>query len=167
MPKNRDERITLRDVIERFITDVIALRNSAETEELWLRSVCDRPIASRRLAEITNSDLCHYRDQRRRQVKRNTFVRELGLVRTVAATAINNWGTAVDNPLSRFRVKRERDQRLRHLSNKELQCLISSEFGSAYLKPLMILALETAMRWGELLSLRLSRIDMEKGFVEL
>ena len=65
-PKNRDERITLRDIIERFITDVIPLSNSGESEELRLHRVCGRPIASKRLAEITNSDLCHYRNQRLR-----------------------------------------------------------------------------------------------------
>lgn len=167
MPKNRDERITLCDIIERFITDVIPLRNSEETEELRLRRICDRPIASKRLVEITNSDLCHYRDQRLRQVKRNTFVRELGLVRTVVSTAINEWGISVDNPMIGFRVRREPDQRLRRLSNTELQRLISTECGSAYLKPLMVLALETAMRWGELLSLRWSRIDIERSFAEL
>ena len=118
LPKNRDERTTLGDVIERFISDVIPLRQSGSIEVFRLGMIGRHPIASKRLAEIINSDLCSYRDQRLRQVKRNTLVREFGLLRTVVATAINEWGVAVDNPLSNFYIKREPDQRLRRVSEE-------------------------------------------------
>jgi integrase len=125
------------------------------------------PIASRRLAQINNSDLCSYRDQRLRQVKRNTLVREFGLLRTVVSTAIDEWGITVDNPLKSFHIKREPDQRLRRLSRDELEQLISAECNNPYTKPMILLALETAMRLGELLSLKWSRVDLDRGFAEL
>ena len=70
MPKNRDERTTLSDIIERFIRDVIPLRQSGDIEAFRLSMIGRHPIASKRLVEINNSDLCSYRDQRLRQVKR-------------------------------------------------------------------------------------------------
>ena len=167
MPKNRDERTTLGDIIERFISDVIPLRQSGNVETFRLGAICRHPIASKRLAEINNSDLCSYRDQRLQQVKRNTLVREFGLLRTVVLTAINEWGITVDNPLSNFHIKREPDQRLRRLSLDELEQLISAECNNPYTKPMILLALETAMRLGELLSLKWSRVDLDRGFVEL
>ena len=124
-------------------------------------------IASRRLAEISSSDLCSYRDQRLRQVKRNTLVREFGLLRTVVSTAVDEWGITVDNPLKSFHIKREPDQRLRRLSRDELEQLISAQCNNPYTKPMILLALETAMRLGELLSLKWSRIDLDRGFAEL
>ena len=124
-------------------------------------------IASRRLAEISSSDLCSYRDQRLRQVKRNTLVREFGLLRTVVSTAVDEWGITVDNPLKSFHIKREPDQRLRRLSLDELEELISAQCNNPYTKPMILLALETAMRLGELLSLKWSRIDLDRGFAEL
>ena len=54
-------------------------------------------------------------------------MREFGLLRTVVATAINEWGVAVDNPLSSFHIKREPDQRLRRVSEEELQQLLHTE----------------------------------------
>jgi len=135
LPKNRDERTTLADVIERYISDVIPLRQSGDIEALRLGVVCRHPIASKRLDQITNSDLCSYRDQRLRKVKRNTLVREFGLLRTVVSTAINEWGIAVDNPLKSFHIKREPDQRLRRLSDEELQRLMCAECNNPYTKP--------------------------------
>ena len=167
LPQNRDERTTLGDVIERYISDVIPIRQSGDIEALRLGVVCRHPIASRRLAQINSSDLCSYRDQRLRQVKRNTLVREFGLLRTVVSTAINEWGIAVDNPLKSFHIKREPDQRLRRLSRDELEQLISAECSNPYTKPMILLALETAMRLGELLSLKWSRVDLDRGFAEL
>jgi len=167
LPKNRDERTTLGDIIERFIRDVIPLRQSGDIEAFRLGMTCRHPIASKRLVEINNSDLCSYRDQRLRQVKRNTLVREFGLLRTVVSTAINEWGVVVDNPLSSFHIKREPDQRLRRVSEEELQQLLHTECHNPHTKPIVLLALETAMRLGELLSLKWSRVDLDKGFVEL
>ncbi len=111
LPKNRDERTTLGDVIERFLSDVIPHRQSGDIEALRLGVVCRHPIALIKLAEINSSDLCRYRDQRLRQVKRNTLVREFGLLRTVDSTAIDEWRIRVDNPLKSFHIKREPDQR--------------------------------------------------------
>ena len=167
LPKNRDERTTLGDVIERFISDVIPIRQSGDIEALRLGVICRHPLVLRRLAEINSSDLCSYRDQRLRQVKRNTLVREFGLLRTVVSTAINEWGIAVDNPLKSFHIKREPDQRLRRLGDDELKRLMCAECNNPYTKPMMLLALETAMRLGELLSIKWSKVDMESGFVEL
>ena len=59
------------------------------------------------------------------------------------------------------------DQRLRRLSCGELEQLISAECNNPYTKPMILLALETAMRLGELLSLKWSRVDLDRGFAEL
>ena len=67
MPKNRDEWTTIGDVIERFVSDVIPLRQSGDIEALSLGVFCRHPIG---LVDINNSDLCGYRDQRLREVKR-------------------------------------------------------------------------------------------------
>ena len=94
-------------------------------------------------------------------------MREFGLLRTVVSTAIDEWGIAVDNPLKSFHIKREPDQRLRRLSVDELELLISAECNNPYTKPIILFVLETAMRLGELLLLKWSRIDLERGFAEL
>ena len=167
LPKDRDERITLKEVIERFIKDTIPLRSSGANEAIRLRSLLREPIANLRLTQISRSDISAYRDKRLREVKRNTLVRDFGLIRTVVSTAVNDWGIKSDNPFNSFTIRREPDYRQRRISDDELAKLASTVCGNPYLKPAIILALETSMRLGELLQLTWHKIDMDKGLAEL
>ena len=167
LPRDLDERITLKEIVERFIKDTIPLRTSGTNEAIRLRALLREPIANLRLTEISRSDISQYRDKRLREVKRNTFVREFGLIRTVVSTAIDDWGIRARNPFQSFSIRREPDQRNRRISDEELERLMAAYCGNAYLKPSITLALETSMRLGELLQLTWDKIDIEKGLAEL
>lgn len=125
------------------------------------------PIVNIRLAQITRSDISAYRDKRLWEVKRNTLVRDFGLIRTVVSTAINDWGIQANNPFNSYTIRREPDYRQRRIPDDELAKLMSTVCGNPYLKPLITLALETSMRLGELLQLTWHKIDMDKGLAEL
>ena len=53
---------------------------------------------------------------------------------------------------------------MRRLSVDELEQSVSAERNNPYTKPMILLALETTMRFGELLSFKCSRVDLERGF---
>ena len=78
LPKDRDARITLKEVIERFIKDTIPLRPSGANEAIRLRALLREPIVNLWLTEISRSDISAYRDKRFREVKRNTIERDFG-----------------------------------------------------------------------------------------
>ena len=167
LPRDLDERITLKEIVERFIKDTIPLRSSGANEAIRLRAFLREPISNLPLIQISRSDISQYRDKRLREVRRNTLVREFGLIRTVVSTAIDDWGIRANNPFQSFFVRREPDQRNRRISDGELSRLMAAYCGNTYLKPSIILALETSMRLGELLQLTWKRVDMEKGLAEL
>ena len=167
LPRDLDERITLKEIVERFVKDTIPLRSSGANEAIRLRAFLREPISNLPLIQISRSDISQYRDKRLREVRRNTLVRDFGLIRTVVSTAINDWGIKVHNPFQSFSVRREPDQRNRRISGEELERLMAAYCGNRYLKPSITLALETSMRLGELLQLKWDKIDIKRGLAEL
>lgn len=59
----------------------------------------------------------------------------------------------------------ENNRRLRYLSSEECQALV--EACAPHLKPIVITALNTGMRLGEILGLKLEQVDLKHGFILL
>ncbi|MDI6751403.1 MAG: site-specific integrase [bacterium] len=59
----------------------------------------------------------------------------------------------------------ENNRRLRYLSKEECHKLIS--YCASHLKPIVITALNTGMRKGEILNLKWDNIDLRHGFISL
>jgi integrase len=166
-PRDMNLRITISELVTRFLDEKIPLRHSAKNEAIRLRAFKRDALADKPLAELTKYDLSRYTDQRLKHVKTNTVVRDLGLLRTVVGTAINEWGVKTNNPFDDFKLKRRPDQRYRRVSQSELTLLLDTGSGSPFVKPAICIAVETAMRLGEILSLTWDKVDLEQGFAEL
>ncbi len=89
----------------------------------------------------------------------------LALIRRVVNKAIDLklWNGA--NPVRKGSLPRVNNTRLRFLSQTEAQALI--EACNDHLKPIVITALSTGMRRGEILSLTWKQVDLEHGFIFL
>ncbi len=78
------------------------------------------------------------------------------------------WGMVSEETLKRARQVKllsENNRRLRYLSKEECQTLIN--VCDNHLKPIVIIALNTGMRKGEILSLKWDNIDLKRGFILL
>ncbi len=74
------------------------------------------------------------------------------------------WGDfAGENPLSKVRKKREENHRLRFLSKDEMETLMMK--CNARIYPVLVCALMTGMRKGEILSLQWENVDLEQGVI--
>ncbi|HOW55143.1 MAG TPA: site-specific integrase [Syntrophorhabdaceae bacterium] len=89
----------------------------------------------------------------------------LGLIRRIVNKAIDLklWGGT--NPVRKGSLPRVSNTRLRFLSQAESQALI--EACNDHLKPIVVTALSTGMRRGEILSLHWDQVDLEHGFIFL
>lgn len=87
----------------------------------------------------------------------------LALVRRIVNSAIHEKAWAGPNPVGKGTIPKVSNTRLRFLSQGEAQALI--EACNARLKPIVITALSTGMRRGEILSLTWRQIDLEHGFI--
>jgi integrase len=128
-------------------------------------------ICKKSLADLTPADFVTWRDDRlagtteRKAITPKSAKRLLSPIQHMFQLAIDEWGVPLrENPLSRFKVKVTDNKRERRLREGEEARLF--EAGRKTENPLVMLivrlALETAMRRGEILSLRWRDIDLER-----
>ncbi|MNM92919.1 Phage integrase family protein [compost metagenome] len=146
------------------------------------------PLASRALASIRGADVAKLRDEWLKDYQPATVLRRLALLSHVFNMARKEWGMeSLSNPLELIRKPQADNARTRRIaasatpahcpqsqdeesarraSEGEIERIIAAS-GSRVLPSLVILALETAMRRSELVSLRWEHIDLERRVAHL
>lgn len=155
---------TLRDLIERYLAEVLPKKKSFDTESIRLKAVMRMQISKWSIANLSPSKIAAYRDERLTQVGAGTVIRELAYLSSIINIARREWGIHVPNPVQLVRKPSSPEGRTRTLSSEEKLTLLAALTPTArrntWVKPIVQLALETAMRRGELLSLRWTNIDL-------
>lgn len=121
-----------------------------------------------RLANITTEMISDYRDERLKVVKAATIYQELSLMRRMFNVARREWKWTKDNPAAdlSFSVG-DKNARDRWLTIEEEQNLLSKATNPAWLKPLLIVALHTGMRKGEILELKWQDVDLVRKLIRI
>ena len=117
-----------------------------------------------KLAEIEPHHFATFRDQRIRDGNR-TCQYDLILIRHAWNVARIEWGWSLrENPISLIRMPKNKPPRERRLRLGEYEKLKTAAHGSRswYLWPIIDIAIETAMRRGEILSLQWTNIELSK-----
>lgn len=171
MPDTRiAESTTLKSILERYIAEVSPRKRSAHTEISRIRALLRRPIVHRTLALLSSSDLATYRDERLKTVSASTVIRELNTISHAIDTAARDWDIYLHrNPCKLVRRPSPPRGRNRRLGPDEEQRLLdSADSGrNLFMRNLIVLAIETGMRRGELLALDWAHIDLERGIAHL
>jgi len=163
------EHTTLTECLHRYLKEVTPKKKGARQEEMKARVILRHQIALLHMANIRGGDIAKYRDDRLAEGKSpSTIQKELALLSHLFNTARREWNMeSLVNPVqfvSRPKVNNQRDRRLQSDEEELLLAACSSQFHNSnpWLKPLIVMALETAMRKGELLDLKWKDIDFEK-----
>jgi integrase len=93
-----------------------------------------------------------------------TINRELALIKHLYTKAIE-WGRMRENPAKKVKLLKGEVRRVRYLMPDEVQKLLSN--CADHLKPLVTVAVHTAMRKSELLDLKWEQVNFEQGFITL
>jgi integrase len=161
---NEAQRTTLGDVIERYLAEVTPTMKSAVADTIRLRALMRRSLARLSMANLSAARIAAFRDERLKQVSAGTVIRELAYLSSIINHARREWGINVPNPVQMVRKPSSPPARARVLSAEEvsrlLQALEPTGRRSHWTKPAVQLALATAMRRGELLSLRWEYVDL-------
>jgi len=120
--------------------------------------------AGKYLFSIVPEAIEKYKAERSKQVSPATVNRELACLKSIYNKAIE-WGKADENPVRKVKFFRENNQRIRYLEKDEIRKLV--DYCPEDLKSLVIIALNTGMRKGEILNLKWSDIDLDKGIFYL
>jgi integrase len=159
------QRSTLGDLIGRYLVEVTPTMKSATEDTIRLRAIMRRPIAKWSMANLSATRIAAYRDERLKEVSGGTVIRELAYLSAIINHARREWGINVSNPVQMVRKPQTPQARSRVLTNEEVAKLLNAlePLGrrSHWTKPAVQLALATAMRRGELLSLRWENIDLQ------
>lgn len=165
------KRHTLAELIDRYIQDVLPSKKSAkdQTQQLgWWKA----EIGSHTLSDVTPSLLAECRDKLGREITVRKKLRSpASVVRYMAALshaftiAVKEWGWLEDSPMRKVTKPKESRGRVRFLSNDERIRLLKAckESSSLYLYPVVVLALSTGMRQGEIMGLTWDTVDLNLG----
>lgn len=164
------ERTTLREAFERYGREITVQKKSAAQESSRIKIILSHPLALRSLSSLRSSDVASYRDLRLKTVGAQTVVHDLNLISNLFNIARKEWGMEnLSNPVELVKKPKLPNGRNRRLVGDEENRLLHAAGASksTTLKPLILFALETAMRLGEILSLTWENINLEKGVASL
>lgn len=120
------------------------------------------------LHEITPDRLEAYKQKRLQNVSPSTVNRETAYLRAMLNIALK-WGKLQKNPLGKVKMMKEPPGRVKYLTHEQIQALLEncSHPKAPHLRPIVICALLTGMRKGEILALRWKDIDTRKGLIHV
>ena len=157
-------------MLSRYLDIVTPTKRGSEQEERRLqRLLRDKQLMSIRLDQAHPCIFADFRDHRIHDGVRACQY-DLVLMRHAWNTARIEWGWPLpDNPVSLIRMPKNNPPRERRLEAEEFERLkIAAEKSrSWHLWPVVVLAIEKAMRRGEILGLRWEHIDLDKKTVFL
>lgn len=164
------EKTTLQELLTRYRDEVTPGKRGAVSERSRINTMMRCPIAHRTLAKLTSADVATYRDERLKLVAPATIIRELNTISHAIEIATREWGLWLPrNPVKLVRrppAPRGRTRRLN--AGEEDKLLAACDRGrTPLMKPLIVLAIETAMRRGEMLDLRWEHVDLDRRVAHL
>ncbi len=157
------EEMSLAAAIRHYLKSVAPTHKGGDIEAVRLnRLLRDEPaLCAYALANLRTHHIEDYRDRRLEVIAPGSVCREINLLHAVLESVRRRVGL-IDNPVSHVRRPKVADERDVRLSPDEEGKLLAALDGTRnpWIKPFVIVALETAMRRGELLSLRWENVDL-------
>src|SRR3990172_4946069 len=117
-----------------------------------------------RLKDISPILIEKYKLERKQDVSNRTVNIELSLLRRMFNLAVS-WDKCGSNPVSKVKFFKEAPPKERILALDEEKEL--PESSPSHLKPVLITALNTGMRYGELLNLTWSDVEFDSGYIHV
>ena len=167
--RTMDRGFRLSDLMTKYRDEVTPKKRSHQREITRINRLLTESIMQLPFSEFTSAKVAAFRDRRLIDGPRATEY-DLVLLRHAWNIAKVEWGWALGpNPLEKIKFPKPNPARERRLMPGEFSQLqaAASTMSSWYLWPIVELAIETAMRKSELLSLQWSNIDLEKSIALL
>lgn len=160
---NSSRKAKFGELCKLFIEKHAAFKRSGWRDEMMLRVYLIPYFKDRRLGAIDQKMIDDYKALRAGQVRPATVNRELALLKTLFNKAAT-WGLADKNPVKGVELFAEDNQIEHVLRDEEEDRLLAACTGRfTYLRSLIVLALHTGMRRGELLSLKWTNVTLPFG----
>lgn len=180
------QKHTMADLIDRYIRDVLPTKpkqiNSQKAQLEWFK----QQIGEYTLANTTPAEIAECRDKllagkTKQGAQRSpaTVTRYLAALSHAFSIAVNEWGWLDDSPMRKVKKPKEPRGRVRFLSEDETingevisgertkLLKACKESSNTYLYPVVVLALSTGMRQGEIMGLKWLDVELHQGRITL
>jgi len=167
---------TVGQLLDRYIQDVLPQKKKSQKKQtaqlLWWKE----QIGSYLLSDFTPALIGEKRDEllrgttcRGTRRSSATVMRYLSALSHVCTVAVKEWGWLEDSPMRKVGKLRESRGRVRFLDEDERLRLLQAckESSNSHLYPVVLLAMSTGMRYGEIINLTWLDIDLSRKRVVL
>lgn len=172
------ESTTFTEALDRYEREIASNKRGATQEKSIIRQLRDSWLAKRPLAGIRRADIAKLRDEWCVTHSPATVVRRLAVVSHLFTIARKEWGLeGLSNPVELVRKPTIKNERIRRIAKIEPEAVngaptdelayVKAASASAFLPALIDIAVETAMRRGELISLSPAQVDLTKRVARL
>ncbi|MBU2844642.1 site-specific integrase [Acidithiobacillus ferriphilus] len=164
------ESTTLREALERYLVEVSPLKKSHKQESYRIIDWKQRPIAQRYLASIRGKDVADtVREMQSEGKSANTISLHLAILSHLFTIARKEWGMeSLVNPVELVRKPKKPQGRDRRLVDDEEQRLLDAcRATNPELAHIVTIAIETAMRQGEIIGMTWDLVDLKRQTVTL
>jgi integrase len=166
------KRKTLSDAIERYKKEILPRKPKSMKKQTIQLTWWDNTLGSYSLADITASVISEARGKLLSEKLGNgktrteaTANRYMAVLSHLLNIAFKEWEWIAENPCARIAKLPESRGRVRYLTDKERVDLLGAckASKSPHLYPIVVLALSTGARLGEILGLKWQDVDLDKG----
>ena len=156
------EDTTLAECLDRYTREHVPRKRAPARERSHVDALRALPFTSRAVARVRSADVAAARDAWTAVGHAPaTIVRRLAVLSRVFNVARREWGMeSLANPIEAVTKPHVANARTRRVSDAELDAICAAT-GSAELSAVLRLAVETAMRRGELCALRWEHVDLK------
>lgn len=168
---------TLKEALEKYKLEVSPSKVGQRWEEIRLdKLINELEFVGERMADVGAEQIAAWRDLRLKSVATSTVRREMTLLSSVFEQARREWRWIKSNPVREVKRPKNRPPRDRRISAAEEKKIldglgyVEGEAPTSKLQELayaFLIALETAMRQGEILGLSPGRVNLQARYVEL
>jgi integrase len=166
-------RYRISDAVDRYRCDVLSTKSPDEKKRQWFQLRRWRDLLGDRFVDdVTPGAIARVRDQLMGDpygLAPATVVRYLAVLSHLYTVASSEWEWLESNPVRRVRRPKLPRGRVRFLDKDELSALLSACQQSDHpcLYPIVVLAVSTGMRHGEILGLRWQDVDLVRNRITL
>ncbi|WP_374341526.1 tyrosine-type recombinase/integrase [Azonexus sp.] len=186
--RSEAEATTLYEALTRYEKEISPAKKGAAQESSVLKTCRAIDLAKRPLAAIRSADVAKLRDEWLKNYKPATVLRRLAILSHVFNIARKEWGMeSLSNPVELVRKPQPNNARTRRVAagdpaadapsvddaesdrgaqDGELERVVAAS-SSAFLPSIIWLAVETAMRRGEIVALRWEHVDLKRRVAHL
>ena len=156
-----------KECLERYRDEVVIRKRSRIMETKLISYLLKESFVNYKLNFVDSRVIALYRDRALNTLKSSSVRRRLAIVSHMYTIVKKEWGYKLENPVLNIRKPKSPDPRNRRFTNNELTKLIKGNRTSPKLRLIIQIALETAMRQGEILRVKPEDINGNTLFIPI